>query len=264
VFYHVSKIGWFLMEPGNLLVALSLAGVALLFLRFQRIGRSILAVSLPLLLLAGLSPLANWLILPLEMRFPPPNLDGRRIDGIVVLGGALQERQTLAHGPMALNDAGERIVAMADLARRFPQARVVFTGGTGFYSHAARSEGEVLRERLGELGLPQGRVIFETRSVNTHENATLTKPLVNPQPGETWLLVTSAWHMPRSVGIFRKEGWQVTAYPVDYRTAGWVDLWRGFGSMSDGLRRLEVATREYVGLFVYRLTGKTDALFPAP
>jgi uncharacterized SAM-binding protein YcdF (DUF218 family) len=264
VFYHVSKIAWFLMEPGNLLVVLSLVGVALLFLRFQRIGRNILAITLPLLLLAGLSPLANWLILPLEMRFPPPNLDGRRIDGIVVLGGALQERQTLAHGPMALNDAGERIVAMADLARRFPQARVVFTGGTGFYTHAPRSEGEVLKERLGELGLAPDRVIVETRSVNTHENATLTKPLADPKPGETWLLVTSAWHMPRSVGIFRKAGWPVTAYPVDYRTAGPVDAWRGFGSMSDGLRRLEVATREYVGLVVYRLTGRTDALFPAP
>jgi uncharacterized SAM-binding protein YcdF (DUF218 family) len=176
----------------------------------------------------------------------------------------VQERQTLAHGPMALNDAGERVVAMADLARRFPQARVIFTGGAGIYSRAPKPEAEVLRDQLGTLGLATDRVLIESLSVNTWENAVLSKPLAQPRPGETWLLVTSAWHMPRSVGIFRKTGWEVTAYPVDFRTAGWQDQTRGFASVSDGLRRTEVAMREWIGLLVYRLTGKSDALFPAP
>jgi uncharacterized SAM-binding protein YcdF (DUF218 family) len=264
MFYHVSKIGWFLVEPSNLLAALAAAGLALSLLRFQRLGRLLLGLSIGCLLIFGLSPAANWLILPLEMRFPPPALDGRKVDGVIVLGGALQERQTLAHGPMALNDAGERIVALADLARRFPEARIVFTGGAGVYSGAPLPEGEVLRLKLGDLGLAPGRVIIESRSVDTYENAVLSKPIIQPKPGETWLLVTSAWHMPRSVGIFRRAGWQVTAYPVDYRTAGWRDLGRGFSSVSEGLRRTEVATREYLGLLIYRLSGRSEALFPAP
>ncbi len=264
LFYHVSKIGWFLVEPSNLFVVLSLVGIGLCWTRFLRLGRWLAALGLSILLVLGLTPVANWLILPLEMRFPVPDLAGKRVDGIIVLGGTVQERQTLAHGPMALNDAGERVVAMADLARRYPQARVLFTGGAGAYSNAPRPEGVVLKEQLGTLGLAADRVIIESRSVNTFENAVLSKPLVQPKSGETWLLVTSAWHMPRSVGIFRQAGWEVTAYPVDFRTAGWQDQTRGFSSVSDGLRRTEVALREWLGLLVYRLTGKSDALFPAP
>jgi uncharacterized SAM-binding protein YcdF (DUF218 family) len=264
LFYHVSKIGWFLVEPSNLFLVLALAGIGLCWTRFVRAGRRMALTGLALLLVLGLTPVANWLILPLEMRFPVPDLAGKKVDGIIVLGGAVQERQTLAHGPIALNDAGERVVAMADLARRYPEARVVFTGGAGIYSNAPKPEGEVLKQQLGALGLAADRVIIESRSVNTWENAVLSKPLVQPKPGETWLLVTSAWHMPRSVGIFRKVGWTVMAYPVDFRTGGWQDQTRGFSSVSDGLRRTEVALREWLGLLVYRLTGKSDALFPEP
>ncbi len=252
------------MEPSNLFLVLALAGLGLGWTRFWRLGRRLAVLGCGLLLMLGLTPVANWLILPLEMRFPTPDLTGRKVDGIIVLGGTVQERQTLAHGTLALNDAGERVVAMADLARRFPQARVIFTGGAGIYSNAPKPEAEVLRDQLGTLGLAADRVIIESQSVNTWENAVLSKPIMQPKPGETWLLVTSAWHMPRSVGIFRKVGWEVTAYPVDFRTGGWPDQTRGFSSVSDGLRRTEVATREWLGLLVYWVTGKTDALFPAP
>jgi uncharacterized SAM-binding protein YcdF (DUF218 family) len=264
MFYHVSKIGWFLVEPSNLLSVLALAGTLLCWTRFIRVGRRLAVGSSILLLVLGLSPVANWLILPLEMRFPVPDLTGKQIDGIIVLGGTVQERQTLAHGVMAVNDAGERVIAMADLARRYPAARVIFTGGAGVYSNAPKPEAEVVQEQLGTLGLAAGRVMIESKSLNTVENAAFSKAMVQPKQGETWLLVTSAWHMPRSVGIFRNVNWEVVAYPVDFRTAGWQDRTRGFSSISDGLRRSEVATREWLGLLVYRLTGKSNALFPTP
>jgi uncharacterized SAM-binding protein YcdF (DUF218 family) len=255
---------WFLVEPSNLLITIGIVGFLLLMMRFQRLGRALVGASVALLLLFGLSPAANWLIIPLETRFPVPALDGRRVDGVVVLGGALQERQTLAHGPVALNNAGERLVAMADLARRYPAARVIFTGGAGVYSGADLPEGEVTRRKVGEFGLAAGRIVFESQSVDTYENAVLSKPLIQPKPGETWLLVTSAWHMPRAVGVFRRAGWEVTAYPVDFRSAGWRDAWRGFGSVSDGLRRTDIAAREYMGLLVYWATGRSSDLFPGP
>ena len=264
MFYHIAKIGWFLVEPSNLFPAVALIGILLGVTRYQRLGRVLALTGTLCLLVFGLTPAANWLILPLEMRFPVPDLTNRRIDGIIVLGGAVQERQTLAHGPLAMNDAGERIIAMADLARRFPQARVVFTGGAGVYSDAPKPEAEVVREQLGTLGLASDRVLFETLSLDTYENATLTRKMVQPKPGETWLLVTSAWHMPRSVGIFRRQGWEVLAYPVDFRTAGWQDSTRWLASVSTGLRRTDVAAREWLGLLVYWLTGKSDRLFPVP
>jgi uncharacterized SAM-binding protein YcdF (DUF218 family) len=264
LFYHLAKLGWFLLEPSNLIGFVGGVGVVLCWGRFWRLGRRLMVTSLVLLLTLGLSPVANWLILPLEMRFPVPDLRSRKIDGIVVLGGAVQERQTVAHGLMALNDAGERMLAMADLARRYPEARVVFSGGSAIFSGATQSEGEVVREHLVSFGLKPDRVIIENNSKNTHDNAVMSRRLVEPKPGETWLLVTSAWHMPRSIGIFRQANWPVLAYPVDFRTAGWQDQTRGFWSTSDGLRRSDTAAREWVGLLVYRLTGKTGALFPGP
>lgn len=264
MFYHLSKIAWFVMEPTNALLLLIIAGLLLIALRFVRVGLRVAGTGAIIALLLGFTPAANWLIVPLETRFPVPDLTGKKIDGIIALGGALQERQTLAHGPVALNDAGERVVVLAELARRFPDARIVFSGGAGFYSTAPEPEAKVLADRADALGLPRGRLLIEPLSRNTHENALFSRAIAQPRPGETWLLVTSAWHMPRSVGIFRHVGWEVLPYPVDFRTGGWDDLWRGFASASDGLRRSDLAMREWIGLLVYRLTGRSDALFPAP
>jgi uncharacterized SAM-binding protein YcdF (DUF218 family) len=264
MFYHVSKIGWFLIEPSNLFLILATTGLLLLRFGFLRLGKAISIFSLASTFIIGFSPLSNWLILPLETRFPVPDLKGKKVDGVIVLGGAVQERQTVEHGPLSMNDAGERVVAMADLARRYPDARVIFTGGSGVYSSAPRPEAVIAKEHLAALGLAADRVLIETESMNTYENALLSKKLFTPKSGETWLLVTSAWHMPRSVGIFRQVGWDVVAYPVDFRTAGWRDSTRGFATVSDGFNRAEIATHEYVGLLVYWLTGKSNALFPAP
>jgi uncharacterized SAM-binding protein YcdF (DUF218 family) len=264
MFYHLAKIIWFLIEPSNLLAFITILGVLLLFTRFQRAGRRLAVFGGAMILTVGLTPLANWLILPLEMRFAVPDLAGRRVDGIIVLGGTVQERHTVAHGVMTMNDASERVVAMADLARRFPGATVIFTGGAGIYSRAPKPEAQVLKDNLAALGLAPERVVFETESVDTYENAVFSKRIRQPKPSETWLLVTSAWHMPRAVGIFRRVDWPVVAYPVDHRTAGWQDKTRGFSSVSDGLRRADVATREWLGLIVYRITGRSTELLPAP
>ncbi len=105
---------------------------------------------------------------------------------------------------------------------------------------------------------------FEDKSRNTWENAIFTRDLVNPKPGDTWLLVTSAWHMPRAMGIFRKAGFKVTAYPVDYLTYGNSRDLHPPRLALDEMERLENALHEWIGLVAYRLTDKTDALFPAP
>jgi uncharacterized SAM-binding protein YcdF (DUF218 family) len=264
MFYHVSKIAWFFMEPSNFFLMLAALGCLLLILGFQRIGRAITIFSVSLMLIIGFSPLAYWLLLPLEMRFPVPDLQNKKIDGVIVLGGAVQERQTAAHGHLATNDAGERIFAMADLARRFPDAKIIYSGGPGYYTSAPRAEAVIVQEHLASLGLAKDRILIEAESLNTYENAVLSKKLFAPQANETWLLVTSAWHMPRSVGIFRQVGWEVVPYPVDFRAAGWQDFMRRFSTVSDGFQRAEFAVHEYIGLVVYRVTGKSNALFPAP
>jgi uncharacterized SAM-binding protein YcdF (DUF218 family) len=112
--------------------------------------------------------------------------------------------------------------------------------------------------------VPRERVIAEDRSRNTVENAEFSKALAKPQPGERWLLVTSAYHMPRAIGIFREAGFDVEPYPVDWRTSGSGDALRPFPTVGDGLRRTDTAVREWVGLLVYWLMGMSSELFPAP
>jgi uncharacterized SAM-binding protein YcdF (DUF218 family) len=167
-------------------------------------------------------------------------------------------------GQVTLNEAGERLTTMADLARRYPEARIVFTGGGSTILRDELSEAVALRRFAGELGTAPERILFETESRTTAENAILTRRLLDPKPGERWLLVTSAFHMPRSMGCFRRAGFNVTAYPVDFRTRGPEDRWKPFSFVSEGLRRLDLATKEWAGLVGYRLAGHIGELFPAP
>ncbi|MDR1828181.1 MAG: YdcF family protein [Methylobacteriaceae bacterium] len=265
MFYYLSKVVWFLAVPSNLLPLLALLGVLLgRFDRFRQAGFRLAVFALALLLFCGLGPVANWALLPLEQRFPPFADASRPVDGIIVLGGGAMPEETVARGQIVLNEAGERILALSDLARRYPHARLVFSGGGGTLFRDHVSEAQAILKYAGSLGIDASRLVIEADSRSTAENATYSKKLLAPAAGETWLLVTSAWHMPRAVGCFRRAGFEVIAYPVDYRTRGPEDMVRVFASSSEGLRRFDAAVKEWAGLFAYRLTGRTDALFPAP
>jgi uncharacterized SAM-binding protein YcdF (DUF218 family) len=264
LFFLSSKIVGFFAESSNVLIVVGLLGALLLRTRFARAGRRIMVAALVLLAILGLSPIGNALLLPLEQRFPAWDAANGAPDGIIVLGGALDELVSAARGAPALNEAAERMTAAVDLARRYPGARLIFSGGHGRLIAGTMTEADVARHLFVQLGVPPERITVEDKSRNTFENALLTKALARPQPGERWLLVTSAYHMPRAVGIFREVGFPVEAYPVDWRTRGWDDLLRPFGSVSEGLRRCDLALHEWIGLLIYRLTGRSAALFPAP
>jgi len=263
LFYVLSKVFWFFATPSNFLATLTLVGAALaLTRRLRRFGAWLAVVGVAGLLFAGLSPLANWVILPLEDRFPAFRDDGRAVDGVVVLGGAVQAEESFGREQLTVNEAGERVIALADLARRYPGARIVFSGGGGTLLTEEAPEADALARFMDALGIPRQRVLFENQSRTTFENAVYTRRLIEPRPGERWLLVTSAWHMPRAVGCFRRAGFPVTAYPVDFRTRGPSDAWRTFTFVSEGLRRLDLSAKEWAGLIGYRLVGHIDALFP--
>lgn len=265
MFFYIAKVGWFLAQPSNALLILLLLGTVMLWTSWARAGRRIVAVAAVLLLVAGLSPFGNLAALPLEQRFPRTDLaDGRPPDGIIVLGGSEDTRVGRARNVTALNEAGERLTEAMALSRRFPEARIVFTGGTAKLLYSARKETVGAEALLTRLGLDPSRLVLEDRARDTYENAVYTKALVEPKAGERWLLVTSAFHMPRSIACFRAVGFPVEPWPVDYRTRGPQDWSRFFDKPSQGLRRVDMAAREWVGLLVYRLTGRIGELFPAP
>jgi uncharacterized SAM-binding protein YcdF (DUF218 family) len=264
VFFIFSKLLGFFALPSNVLVAIGLVGLVLLCTRFTRLASWLVVTSLVLVAVAGLSPLGNALLLPLEQRFPPWDAARGPPDGIVVLGGAISPNISGARGAVALNEAAERITVTVELARRYPKARIICSGGNNSFTSETTVEAALAVRELEALGVARERLTAEEQSRNTVENAVFSRLIAQPKPGERWLLVTSAYHMPRAIGAFRAAGFQVEAYPVDWRTRGPVDATRPFRSLGHGLRRTDTAVREWVGLLAYRFTGRISHVFPAP
>ena len=263
--FHVlaNTLGFFSV-PSNCLFALGVFGVVLLATRFARWGRWLLAASMLLIVAIGVLPIGSFVIYPLEQRFPPWDPAQGAPDGIIVLGGAINPGISAARGMVALDQAAERITATVELARRYPQARIVFSGGNGDLFASRLKEADFALRLFADLGVAKDRLTAERQSRDTAENARLTKQLIEPAPGQRWLLVTSALHMPRAVGAFREAGFPVEAYPVDYQTAGRPRLWRLSGSMLGGIGRTDIGVHEWLGLLSYWLTGRIPVLFPGP
>jgi uncharacterized SAM-binding protein YcdF (DUF218 family) len=264
VYFWVSKFLGFFAILSNFLILMGLLGALLAGTRFWRAGLRLAVVSLLLLAVFGFSPAGNLLIAPLEDRFPPWDAGRQSPDGIVVLGGAVTPEVSHARNDIALNEAAERLTAAVGLAQRYPNVRIIFSGGSDAMVFAEETEARAAARFFESVGLAPSRVMLEDKSRNTSENALFSWRLAQPKPGERWLLVTSAYHMPRAIGVFRKVGFAVEAYPVDWRTAGLRDAIRPFPTLGDGLRRTDTAVREWVGLAVYWLSGRSSALFPGP
>jgi uncharacterized SAM-binding protein YcdF (DUF218 family) len=264
LFFIVSKTIGVMLLPVNFLIGLGLLGVVLLATRMAWLGRRLLVASLLLLAVFGFSPLGNLLLYPLEQRFPPWDATGGAPDGIIVLGGPVDPDLSVAHHTPAVTSSPDRMITGAALAQRYPNARLVYTGGSARLISNDAKEADYAAEIFESLGIAKSRLIMERLSRNTAENAAFTKDLVKPKPGERWLLVTSAFHMPRSVGLFRKVGFAVEPYPVDWRVGGREDLLSFTNVAGDGLGRTDTAVREWIGLAAYRLTGRIDELLPGP
>lgn len=249
MFFIVSKVFWFVAAPSNLLMLGALIGCAIVA------RRALMACAVLVALIY--SPLAALPLQMVETRFPTPAGLPEAPTGIIVLGGAARHLEGWPRP--RLNDAGDRLLAMAQLAAAYPEAPLVFTGGEGSLRDVGRAEADIVRNLAASLDLDTGRVLFEARSRNTAENARFTKALLQEAglPLDGWLLVTSAFHMPRAVGAFRAQEVGVLPYPVDHRG-------RGALTLAARLTALDLGAREWLGLVAYRITGRTRAIWPAP
>ncbi|CAL77987.1 conserved hypothetical protein [Bradyrhizobium sp. ORS 278] len=261
MFFVLSKTLGLLALPTNFMIALGLLGAILMLTRFAVLGRRLVASAMLLLAIVGLTPLGSLMLYPLESRFPKWDPAKGAPDGIIVLGGPVDSDLSAIYGMPVTVAGADRVIQAAVLARRYPNARVLFTGGSANLIATDAKEADVGAEILESLGVAKQRLLLERQSRNTYENAIFSKAMIAPKPGERWLLVTSAYHMPRSVGLFRKAGFPVEPYPVDWRVGRVLDF---DGVSLQGLRRADIAVREWVGLVAYRLRGRTDDLFPGP
>jgi uncharacterized SAM-binding protein YcdF (DUF218 family) len=257
VFFIASKLIGALLRPDTWIVfALWLIALALLTQK-RRLALWTSGVTLTAVLALAVLPLGDLMLQPIERTYPAqPSLG--QVDGIIVLGGGEDARASAYWGQMQLNEGGERYTAALALAREFPAARVLFTGGSGALrdlAGASTSEADMAGQFFRDQGIEADRLLLEGQSRNTAENARLSLALASPAKGETWVLVTSAFHMPRAMRSFEAAGWTgLVPWPVDYRTSAFAD---GIGwNLTRNLLVLNTAIREQVGQIAYRLSGR--------
>ncbi|KRA50480.1 YdcF family protein [Devosia sp. Root635] len=262
MFYQISKLFWLLVQPIGLTILLGLAGLVLLAAGRRRWGGVLVALAMLLLGMASFTNIGAVLMAPLEARFVRPAELPAQVDVIVVLGGATSSRISSGRGVTEMNEAGDRLVEALWLARHYPDARIVLTGGIAGLMPGAEAEAVTMQRLLLAFGIAPERLVLETEARNTDENAGYTKALLGSEPGVV-LLVTSAFHMPRSMGLFRKVGIAATPWPTDYRTTGSEGFGLDIADLVANLSTTSVAMKEWVGLAVYHWTGRIDDLLPA-
>ncbi|MCV0396441.1 MAG: YdcF family protein [Rhizobiaceae bacterium] len=260
--FVLSKVFWALVQPLSLVALLILASLVARWLSWRGTGTLLSVLALMILFVAAFTSAGALMLLPLEKRHPRPEPAPERVAGIIVLGGGFEGGINMARGGYDLNSGGDRMVETAILARRYPDARVVVTGGTGTLVLQGEGDAATAPRLLEALGVDRERLVLENDSRNTHENATYTRRLVSPAEGETWLLVTSAFHMPRSVALFERAGFAVTPWPVDYRTRGNETVELFADNPVDSLQTFTLGIREWTGLFAYWVMGRIDTPFP--
>lgn len=263
MFFTLSKVLWAVFNPGNLLVLALLAATFMSFGRRRHVALWVMRIAAVAMAFIAVVPVGNTLRQHLESRFPADPKLPADIAGIVILGGAVAPAVSGGRGKLMYGSAIERLTVGAELAHRFPGSKVVFSGGSGSLFNTETREAHIVQPIFKELGVEAGRIIYEDRARNTAENAKFAKAAAKPAAGENWVLVTSAFHMPRAVGVFRKAGWPVIPYPVDYEVGTkeppplMLDFVRG-------LSTLKAALHEFAGLTAYWVTGRTDQWYPAP
>ena len=257
--YVVSKVLQVIFDPGNLLLILLAIGVWRLMTSRRRKGMRLIVLVLVVGALAAVRPVADLPLVPLEHRFPILRTLPAKVDGIILLGGAVDPERTAEYDQVALNQSAARVTETLRLARRYPAARIVLSGGVGGLLHEPITEAAATERLLVDLGVAPNRMVIENRSRTTHENAVFSKQIADPKPGEVWILVTSAYHMPRAVGCFRRIGWSVVPDPVDFEATQRLHI-----SLADGLTVANAAAHEWLGLVAYYIAGWTSALLPGP
>jgi uncharacterized SAM-binding protein YcdF (DUF218 family) len=254
-----NALGYF-SNVSNLIACVGLLAIILIGLRGPA-AKPFVVVALTALVISSLSPLGNMLLTPLEQRFPGMRFPDQPIDGVIILGGSYDTQIRGYISTLVLEEDTAAIAIVANLARRYPQARIIFSGGDD-PSKTGMGEAATAKQLFVSFGVDVAKISVEDQSRNTRENALFSYRMIKPTPNSVWLLVTSAYHMPRAVGAFRNAGFNVIGFPVGWRTHGWRDFWWPTRSATENLRRIDVAIHEWGGLALYHLLGYSNEWFP--
>lgn len=261
LFFVLSKLAWAILSPLMVLNLLLVLGTVFLLFGYRKVALRFLFPALLFSLSLIIFPLGDWLLYPLEARISQPEQLPENIDGIIVLGGGEDIKTTISWQQPQVGQASDRYFGAALLAKQYPDSPIIFTGGNNLLRFdAGTTPAELSHELLTMVGVEEKRLIIESQSRNTYENFQRLKTVIPKRNGQ-YLLVTSAYHMPRSVGIAEQQGISVVPYPVDYRSQTGESRQMDF-ALFEQFEKLEPAWREWVGLTAYFITGKTSQWFP--
>lgn len=265
IFFTLSKLVQFAIEPLNGLIVFILLSLLFLKLRKLHLCKRFLLIALADILIVGWLPSSELLLRALEDAVPPVNIsqvNTKDIGGIIILGGAIEGGEiAVDRGEISIHSSAERVTKAFELIRKYPDLPFIFSGFSGRLSPKGVSEADAFKQLIAEQGLADRPAFYENQSRNTYENVLFTKPMLE-KLGEKnadsvlkpWLLITSARHMYRSLQIFQKQGIEVIPAPVDYQTAKSL-RWGSF-DLEDGIDNWNSLNHEIVGLFAYWITGK--------
>jgi len=262
LFFWLSKLTWMVIRPDFLLVACAIMGMLFWFSGAEKKAKWMLSCVVLAMTAITVFPLGTILLEPLEHRFPTNPALPEKVDGIIMLGGAENNLLTYMWHQPEIKDSADRYIGFARLVKAYPDAVHLFAGGSGNPMHQEWKDANTARQIFKDMGLDTPGMVFEDQSRNTYENGLFAKALARPQPGQTWILVTTAAHIPRSVGVFNRLGWPVIPYPVDHSTRPDRQVEPGL-NFAGNLGRLVMAAREWAGLAAYYVTGKTNTLLPS-
>ncbi len=262
--FVLSKLFWMAVQPLSLVFLLGILALLLMLLRWRRAAAGALVTAMLVLFITLYTTTGSLLLQTLESRFPRPAADPADLSCMIVLGGAFETEVTTARGGIELNQSADRFVEALRLALLHPRAKILVSGGDGSLSGAYEGDAAASQRFFAAFGLPQDRLVMETTSRNTDENAKNSRQILADNGLSNCLLITSAFHMPRSVGLFRKAGLAVTPWPTDFRTTGKVGLAVDLTQPTLNAQQMATATREWLGLAAYWALGRIDTVFPAP
>lgn len=251
------------MQPLNILCALAVMGWVL-HLKRPACGQKLMNICLLAIVILGVFPLGPLMMVWLERQYPAPAELPAKIDGLILLGGAFESARSTSLRTISVNGQIDRALCFVDIAKKYPAARLVFSGGNGDILNPEANESVDAKKFFEISGLGARPMLYEDKSKNTYENVIYSKALVNPKPDETWVVMTSAYHMPRTMGIFQKAGWGILPYQCDYKTdANYISPFTHLPNVASNFSIMNVALKEYFGILVYALTGKSTFILPS-
>ena len=250
--FLASKLIWSLIQPLTLtLLALGFA----VFVQSWRWVRGILILILTL----GILPIGPYIIHKLERIYPIPSLKSDDFAGVIILGGSIDLNTVTQTGQVPLSSYAERFVEAVALATQYPDKPVIFSGGAGAWQHPDHTEAAHLKILMQKLNIDPQRFVFEDKSKTTFENMLELKAM-GLDLKKPYVLVTSAFHMPRSVEVFQAHGFKVIPYPAGFMED---DEFKAYPSLNllGNYIKLNIAVKELVGMIAYGIRGRIRGYF---